>query len=274
MFEATRHRSTAGSLFATLELIYHSAVRDVRKGHRLAVVGLLLNVLQTLIFVATFYLMFWMIGAHQTTQINGEFVMYLMTGIFPFMFHTKAMAAVVRTDGPASAMMHHAPLNTMISICAAGLSALYTQMLSLLILLFFYHTLWHPLEIDNPGGALGMLMLSWFTGIAVGVIFLGVKPWFPEFATIASQIYARINMIASGKMFVANTMPGTILAMFDWNPLFHTIDQTRGDVFLNYTPHFSDPYYPIWIGLACLMIGLLIESHTRKHASISWSAGR
>ncbi len=155
MFEATRHRSTAGSLFATLELIYHSAVRDVRKGHRLAVVGLLLTVLQTLIFVVTFYLMFWMIGAHQTTQFHGEFVMYLMTGIFPFMFHTKAMAAVVRTDGPslgddASRAAEHADLDL-----RGGPRALYTQMLSLLILLFFYHTLWHPLEIDNPGGALG-----------------------------------------------------------------------------------------------------------------------
>lgn len=42
-------------------------------------------------------------------------------------------------------------------------------------------------------------------------------------------------MIASGKMFVANTLPNFMLAMFDWNPLLYTIDQARGFAFINYT---------------------------------------
>ncbi len=35
-------------------------------------------------------------------------------------------------------------------------------------------------------------------------------------------------MIASGKMFVANMLPTSMLLMLDWNPLFHCIDQARG----------------------------------------------
>jgi hypothetical protein len=31
----------------------------------------------------------------------------------------------------------------------------------------------------------------------------------------------------------ANTMPYFMLAMFDWNPLFHLIDQARGFTFIN-----------------------------------------
>ena len=34
------------------ELIYHSTVREVRKTHRNAIVGLLMNVLQTVIFIS------------------------------------------------------------------------------------------------------------------------------------------------------------------------------------------------------------------------------
>jgi ABC-type polysaccharide/polyol phosphate export permease len=51
-------------------------------------------------------------------------------------------------------------------------------------------------------------------------------------------------MIASGKMFVANTLPPAMLAMFDWNPLFHIIDQCRGFVFNNYFPRNSNWEYP------------------------------
>jgi ABC-type polysaccharide/polyol phosphate export permease len=273
MFDTGRPQTRMGSGFGMLELIYHATVREVRKSHRYALVGLLMNVVQTVIFVAAFFLMFWIVGA-RGSAIRGDFMLYLMSGIFLFMVHTKAMGAVVRSDGPASAMMQHAPLNTLITISAAALGSLYLQLLSLSIILFLYHVLWTPVVIDNPGGAFAMLMLSWFSGVAIGVIFLAIRPWFPEFATIASSVYSRVNMIFSGKMFVANTMPGYLLAMFDWNPLFHTIDQARGDVFINYNPHFSSPIYPLWIGLGCLMIGLMAESYTRRHASASWSAAR
>jgi ABC-type polysaccharide/polyol phosphate export permease len=81
-------------------------------------------------------------------------------------------------------------------------------------------------------------------------------------------------MIASGKMFLANSLPGYMLAMFDWNPLFHSIDQARGFAFINYNPRYSSWEYPLWVGLVLLMIGLMGEFYTRRHASISWNARR
>jgi ABC-type polysaccharide/polyol phosphate export permease len=73
-----------------------------------------------------------------------------------------------------------------------------------------------------------MYLLAWGSGCAIGLIFMALKPWAPDVVTIVQLVYVRANMIASGKMFVANTLPGFMLAMFDWNPLFHIIDQTRG----------------------------------------------
>lgn len=42
----------------TLELIFHQAVRGVRKSHGNAVVGLMLNIAQTMILVAVFMLIY------------------------------------------------------------------------------------------------------------------------------------------------------------------------------------------------------------------------
>jgi ABC-type polysaccharide/polyol phosphate export permease len=214
-----------------------------------------------------------MVGA-RGAAIRGDFLLYIMSGILPFMMHAKAIGAVMKSDGPASAMMQHAPLNTLITISASALGALYLQLLSLIVVLYGYHVLWMPIEIENPAGAMGMLMVSWLSGVAIGMIFLALRPWAPEFAKIAATMYSRLNMVASGKMFVANTLPGHILVMFSWNPLFHTIDQTRGDVFINYNPHFSSAWYPLWISLAFLMIGLMAEHYSRKNVSASWAAGR
>lgn len=273
MFQERQSRSGLAAAFGMMELVYHSTVRQVRKSHRNAIAGLLLSMLQTVIFVAAFYLMFWLIGV-RGSAIRGDFLLFLMSGVFLFMVHTKAMGAVARAEGAASPMMQHAPLNTLVAILSAALASLYQQVLSLVVLLFLYHVLWTPVTIDDPVGAMGMLMLAWFSGVAIGIVFYALRPWAPDASNILTSVWSRANMVASGKMFVANTMPGYLLAFFDWNPLFHIIDQARGYVFINYNPHFSDWRYAVWVSLGVLVIGLMAESYTRRHASISWGAGR
>jgi ABC-type polysaccharide/polyol phosphate export permease len=274
MFQAAEHRQgSKGAAFATLELIYHAAVRSVRKTHNNAFLAIANNLLQSVIFVLSFYLMFTLLGM-RGAAIRGDFLLYIMSGVFIFMVHTKVVGAVVQSEGPASPMMQHAPMNTVIAIASAALGSLYIQVLCLVIVLFVYHVAFTPIVIEQPIPAFGMLLISWFTGVAVGVVLLAMKPWAPQFVTVFTTVYQRANMIASGKMFVANMLPGYMLVMFDWNPLFHCIDQARGFIFINYNPMHTDWAYAIWVGLALLMIGLMGEFYTRRSASISWGARR
>ena len=165
-------------------------------------------------------------------------------------------------------------MNTAISIAGNILSTLYIQVISMLMVLFIYHVAITPLVIEDPVGAFAMFLLAFFTGLGVGLFLLAIKPWAPAFVGIFMTIYQRANMIASGKMFLANTLPGYMLAMFDWNPLFHCIDQARGYAFINYFPRNSSWEYALWVGITLLMIGLMGEFYTRKHVSLSWGARR
>lgn len=257
--------------FTIAELMYHAAVRSVRNAHGNALIGLLMNIMQTMMLVAVFYGMNLVIGT-STGGIRGDFMLYLMTGVFLYMCHVKAVSAIVSSEGPTSAMMKHAPMNTIVSIGAAALGELYVQILSMLVVLFIYHAAWEPLEVYRPLGTILMMLLSWFSGVAVGLIFLAMKPWSPKFVNLLSQIYSRANMVASGKMFVANSLPSAFIPYFDWNPLFHTIDQARGYAFLNYIPHYTNSTYPVLISFAALLIGLMGEFYTRRRASLSWGA--
>ncbi|WP_300032908.1 ABC transporter permease [uncultured Roseobacter sp.] len=274
MFQASDKRQGAfASAFTILALIYHSVVRSVRKTHTNAFLAIGINLLQAVIFVVAFYAMFSILGM-KGMAVRGDFLLYIMSGVFLFMTHTKAMGAVVASEGPASPMMQHAPMNTIIAIASAALGSLYIQVLSMAVILFVYHVAWTPISIEDPFAAFAMFMLAWFTGVAIGLVLLALKPWMPQFVTIFNTIYQRANMIASGKMFVANVMPGYMLAMFDWNPLFHCIDQARGYIFLNYVPRYTNWEYAVIVGLILVMIGLMGEFYTRRHASISWSARR
>jgi len=272
MFQIRRKETRLLKALTISELIYHNVVRAIRRAHGNALMSILVNLMQMVVFVTAFYLMFAVLGLRGALAIRGDFMVFLMTGIFLFMTHIKTVGAVFGSEGPASPMMKHAPMNTSIAIAAAALSTLYIQFLSLIVVMFAYHVIVNPFEVHDVAGVLGMVILAWFTAVAVGLLLLAIKPWAPSFASLLSTIYQRANMIASGKMFVANSLTPTMLNMFDWNPLFHCIDQSRGFAFINYTPRNTSIEYPLILGLVFLLLGLMGEFYTRKHASLSWSA--
>jgi ABC-type polysaccharide/polyol phosphate export permease len=273
MFETARHTSTGTLLFNLLGVTYHSSVRKVRKTHGNAVLAIAMSVFQSVLFVAAFYLMFSVLGM-RAAAIRGDFILYLLSGIFMYLVHIQALGAVMGSENSTSPMMQHAPMNTLVAILSSALSTLYVKTITLLVILFILHTVIHPIEIYDWASAMLMYLLAWGSGCAIGLVLMALKPWAPDVISIIHMVYVRANMIASGKMFVANTLPGFMLALFDWNPLFHIIDQIRGFVFVNYTPHYSNWQYPLYATLALIMIGMMGEFYTRKRASVSWEARR
>ncbi len=235
--------------------------------------GLFSNIMQSVVMIVVFYVMFSVFGM-RGNAVRGDFLIFLMTGIFLFLTHTKTMAAIVGSEGPASPIMKHAPMTTFLSISSSALAALYLQLLSMGVILFVTHVAIRPVVIENPQGVFLSFILAWFSGVAIGLIFLSIKPFMPGFTSIATTVYSRANMIASGKMFVANTLPGYLLPYFTWNPLFHSIDQARGAAFINYSPHVTSISYPIYFSLALLVIGMMGEFFSRQYASASWNSGR
>lgn len=260
-------------LMAFSALLYVATVRKIRKGHGNALIGLFLAISQTLLIVVVFYILFAVLGM-RGVQIRGDFMLFLMSGVFLFVTFNSAMGAVIGSEGPTAPLMLHAPMTTVVAIFSSAFSTLFIQTLSLVTVLGIYHLGWGPIRIDQPLGAASMFLLSWLSGTSIGLIFLAARPWAPDAVRILHQVYARANMIASGKMFVANSMPGFLLGWLDWNPLFHTIDQARGFTFINYNPHYSSALYPACVAAVLLTLGMMAEFVTRKSASLSWSAGR
>lgn len=259
--------------FEFFELIFHATIRNLRKSHGNAVWGMVMNVIQAALTLLIFVVMFDLLGMRRIA-IRGDFILFVMSGVFMFLTHTRALGAVAGADGPTSAMMMHAPMNPLVAICSAALAALYQQTFAAAVIMLFYHTLIAPLHFHDPVGMIGMYLLSWFSGAGIGVIFYAAKPWNPDVVGILSTIYQRANMIASGKMMVANMAASSMRSLFDWNPLYHTIDQGRGFIFLNYHPRYTSIEYPVYCALVCILIGLMGQFFTRKYASMSWGKRR
>ncbi|NOE33785.1 MULTISPECIES: ABC transporter permease [unclassified Ruegeria] len=274
MFYFKRNQSLLGGAFTTAELVFHAVVRNVRAQHPNAVIAILINVIQLVVMCMVFYLLMTLLGRGGIAKIRGEFLLYILSGVLPFMMHIQSIGSISGVGSANNPMTLHSPMNAMVLILAAAFGTLYKQVMAMCVLLFIYNVAVAPLDIENPGGAFGMVLLAWFTGCAIGLVFMAIKPWFPTTVAMLSNIYRRMNMVFSGKMFVANTMGGWLLMMFAWNPLFHIIDQCRGFIFQNYFPRNTSWEYALWVGIALLMIGLMGEFFTRQHVSQSWNARR
>ena len=161
MFRPAVPTTRIGSTLALFELIFHASVRHIRKSNGNAIVGLLVSIAQSLVGIGVMLIMFWLIGRSMGNQLRGDYILYIMSGIFSFMAHAKAIKAVSSAEGPTSSMMKHAPMNTIVSVSAAALSALYLQTLSAAVILFGYHALYFTAFRIAPSAETGLMAYLW-----------------------------------------------------------------------------------------------------------------
>ena len=174
MFYYKRNQSLLGSAFTTAELVFHAVVRNVRSQHSNAVIAIVMNIIQVLALVVVFYLIMSLVGT-RVAKIRGEYVLYLLSGVFLFLTHIKAVGSVAGVGIGNNPMMLHSPMNIMVMLMAGAFGSFYTQIVSLIVILFLYSVTISPIEIQDPGGAFAMLVLAWFTGCTVGLIFMALK---------------------------------------------------------------------------------------------------
>lgn len=264
-----RNKTTLSAAVSFIDLLYHTIVRNIRKKSGNATLGFFIAVAQSLVMLAIFAMMYTVLGL-RGVAIRGDFVVFLLTGIFLFLTHNRAITSVTGAGGPLSPMMLHAPMSTLLSIAGSALSSLYLQLVAMMLIMFVVHILRGGLEYYHPAGLILPFFLAWTSGIAIGMLFLVAQPFAPKLVPMISMFYRRANLITSGKMLPANYMSAGMVTWFDWNPLFHAIDQSRGAAFVNYFPRNSNIEYPIYFTLVGISIGLMVEFWLRKNMSQSW----
>ena len=263
------NRTLFGASMSFMELLFHSIVRDARTSSGNATLGLLIVMLQSLTMLAIFFLLFTVLGM-RSVAIRGDFVVFLLTGIFLFLTHNKAVSSAMGAVSPLGGLTLHTPISSLLNIMASVLSGLYLQVLGFALILLVVHIMRGGLEFYNPAGLIFPFFMAWASGIAIGLMFGVLRPFAPKFIPMIAMMYRRANMITSGKMLPANYMSAAMITWFDWNPLFHTIDQARGHAFVNYFPHHTNMEYPVYLSLTLVMIAMMIEFWLRKNMSQSW----
>ena len=264
-------KSPVYATFRFFELLYHGIVREARKQHRTPIAGLATDILQSAIYVIFFLMFMNLMGMRQPT-IRGSEVLYIMTGVFLFLVHIRAISAVMGTKGPLNPMNLHSSMNSILNVLSASIATVYIQIIAFIILMFASNVLFERIEIYNMRGFAFAFFVAWLAGVAIGNLMLSLSVFFPKLMKIASQTFQRVNMVFSGKFFLANTVPGNLFWMFSWNPLFHVIDYCRDAAFINYTATRTNINHALWVTFRVFFVSFMLDHWARKYASETWNS--
>lgn len=199
--------------------------------------------------------------------IRGDFGLYMLTGVSCFLLHNKIFKAVSNTSPVASLPLLGISEGT--TIVGTVFHEVYLQAIMVIMFLAGIYLWYGRLDIDKPVMMLAIYLIVMIWSVAMGLVFYSLTPLAPKVFSAIAQVYRRIGIMTSGKMFVGNVIGiiggGRFLfTIYLINPLFHCIDQMRGAVFENYTPIFTSIWYPLEMSGIFLVAGVIIYVGTRR----------
>ena len=254
--------TTLGKVLEFFRLLYVFTAHNARGTQRNALVAILLRIVVMASLGAAFFVIMSVTGIRNMGGRTDQ-IWLLLTGLFLFFIHIGTFKTAMTGLDPNSGMNVHPPVTPLLELFSSALGQLYINIIAIGVIGLAIHVLFIELEVDNLRGVFVAVFWTWLSGVAIGTVFSGLSAFIPVFQTIGQVLMRRANMIFSGKMFAANTLPPAVIPFFIWNPLFHTIDQCRGAVFRNYVPRYTSIEYPMWFTFVAFVIALLLF-HARK----------
>ncbi|MEL6426360.1 MAG: hypothetical protein AAFQ33_13005, partial [Pseudomonadota bacterium] len=164
-----RNRTLWEATQSFLDVLYISIVREFRSATGGAMLAFLMAIAQPMLLFAVFWIAYTILG--RTGLIRGDFLLFMMTGIFLFIVHIKAVQVMKKSGGGLSGMIFYAKTSAMLGILASAIHALYLNILAITVIMGTAYLLRGYLEVYDPAGLIGPFFFAWTSGLAVGVLF-------------------------------------------------------------------------------------------------------
>ena len=163
--------------------------------------------------------------------------------------------------------MQHPHLSPLLFIYADSIAVFYNWFLAIVILYFGNALYTGKMELEEPIMFFPIFFLTWLTGVGAGMIMGFLIAYF-SWAVILKRIIFKVMFFTSGKFTNANVLPGEMLDIMRWNPLFHLIDQMRDAAFVNYTAKYTNMVYPTICCFILLFLGHLLYNYLQATKNV------
>lgn len=246
-------------LFARRETIRYLVTSNLKAGHRDKLLGHLWNLLDPLLFMAVYFLVFGII-LRQAAGAPGEFLLHLFVGILSWRFLDGTISQSTNCIRGRRGLVHEISFPKAVFPVSICFSRLYDYLWGLLVLsavlLFVPNTLsWHIVWVPP----LIALQLMFALGVAFLVAYLGA---FYADTTNVVSVAMRLWFYASPIFYYVSgprgRIPDRYLFYYMLNPIACFFESMREAVLRQGTPDPALVLYAGAVSLVMLLVGFTV----------------
>ena len=261
--------ANARAVASRSETLRFLVASELKSGHRDKVLGNLWNLLDPLLFLGVYFLVFG-IGLRQAGDDPTEFILYLAIGVLAFRFTDGCItqaATCIRANRGIIEQLPFPKALLPIAVCACRL---YDYGWSLVVLAGVLLAMSHPLTAQLAWTPVFVALQFLFSlGVAFGVAYMGA--FFADTSNIVA-VGSRLLFFGSPICYFARSEPGhpgivapEYLAYYNLNPLAGLLDSYRDVLLWGRMPAGETALYVVAIAIASLFLGFALFTRGERH---------
>ncbi len=193
----------------------------------------------------------------RSPPIGNSFILFFATGFVPFVFYQTISNAIARAFRFSGALLSYPVVTWVDAIVARLLLNSLTQILvSYLIMGVILFMQSDPITLDfRP--IVEAMALSLFFGLAIGTLncaLMGlIQVWDQVWSIISRPLF-----LASGVIFLYESLPAIAQNILWYNPLMHILGIMRMGFYPGYDADYVSVPYVIGVSLVLLFLGVML----------------
>ncbi len=247
----------ASALAVQGRVIHALILREIKTRFGRLQLGYIWALLEPILFVAIFYIMFMYGGRMQPSGM--PLTLFLVTGIAPFLFFRNAMQMTMNAIDANRQLLTFPQVTPFDLVAARTLLEFMTMLVVFVILVSISTVIGEPLQIENPLAVLGILVLSTMFGFGLGTTFGALMVMFPSIQQIVGSLIIRPLFFTSGIFFSVEMLPGELRELLLINPILHYSEFLRDAYFAGFNTEYADLWFATTMAVSAVFFGLLIQ---------------
>ncbi len=249
-------------LLTQIQVVHALILRETRTRFGQNRLGYLWAVLEPVLFVATFAVVYQVLGRSAPGRM--PIIPFLTTGFMPFLLFREASGRALHAIDANRGLLFYPQVRPLDLIAARSALEIATNTAAFTLIFIVYSAYTGTFEVSDPLQVFVGVSLAAGLGASLGLVLCAAS----VFSNTVERLYGpliRPLFWFSGLMYPTGQLPATYRNTLTYNPIVHCVEITRSGYFRGYQAYHVGVTYPLmWI--ACLLcLGLFLERAARRH---------
>lgn len=200
---------------------------------------------------------------HMNIPFGENLFVFILSGLLVYRMFKSVTSRALNAISANQTLLTYPQVKPLDAILARICLEIAT-MLVVFFLFFFLLSLFSDSSIiQYPDRFAAAILATVFLSLGVGIFNAVLATLFPSW----ERLWGLLNLpmlILSGIFYIPKSLPPSVQAILQWNPVLNCVEWIRFAIYLDYDPLLNRSYV-ICFGVISILIGLLLERYYRYY---------